>query len=154
MLEFAPLDFEHVEGESRVCRSIAWCVLGLEMGWVGGSVRCAVGLMVSSGGLSLWPVTTGKRKARLSPGLIHFRGPFMRGCLYGATLLEFWWLAVYVPVQEGRRPWGLRVYLFAHHAVSVGVAHVLVSRVSPADRRDAVGPGLGTGDATVTIVVP
>ena len=33
-------------------------------------------------------------------------------------------------------------YLFADHAVSVGVAHVLISRVPPLDRGGPVGTGV------------
>ena len=94
----------------------------------------------------------GSKEARLSPGLIHFRGPFMRGCLYGATLFEFGWLAVYVAVQGCGGPWGLRVSVLAHHAVSVGVAHVLVSRLPPVDGSDAVATGLRAGDPAVPVV--
>ena len=43
------------------------------------------------------------------------------------------------PLQ--RRSYALCVCLFAYHAVSVGVAHVLVSGVAAVDRCDAVGPG-------------
>lgn len=42
--------------------------------------------------------------------------------------------------------------LLAHHAVVVAVPHVLVGGVTAGDRRDAVGPGLGEGDAAVVVV--
>ena len=48
----------------------------------------------------------------------------------------------------------VRVPLFAHHAVPVRVAHVLISRVATSDRRNAVRTGLRAGDAAVPVVVP
>ena len=42
-------------------------------------------------------------------------------------------------------------FLFANHAVSVGVVHKLIGRVSAAYRRDTVGPGLCAGDAAVPV---
>ena len=48
----------------------------------------------------------------------------------------------------------LRVSLFAHHTIAVGVMHVLISGVSAADRCDAVGTGLCARDPSVPVVVP
>ena len=53
------------------------------------------------------------------------------------------------PLQ--RRSYALCVCLFAHHAVSVGVADVLISGVPAEDGRDAVGTGLRAGDAAVPV---
>ena len=44
--------------------------------------------------------------------------------------------------------------LFTHHAIVVGVVHVLVRGVSAVDRCDAVATGLCAGDAAVPVVVP
>ena len=45
------------------------------------------------------------------------------------------------------------VWLFTHDAVSVGVPHVLVSRVFAVDWRYTVGPGFAASDPAVVIVV-
>ena len=48
----------------------------------------------------------------------------------------------------------LHFSLFAYHAVSVRVVHVLVSGVPPVDRRNSVGTRLSEGDPAVSIIVP
>ena len=58
----------------------------------------------------------------------------------------------------GQRPPGQRtllsLLLLAHYPVPVCVAHVLIGGVPPVDQRYAMGPGLGTGDPAVLVVVP
>ena len=48
----------------------------------------------------------------------------------------------------------LGTFLFAYHAISVRVAHVLISGVPAVDWCDAVGPGFRARDTAVTVVVP
>ena len=54
---------------------------------------------------------------------------------------------------DGSRVRAEQNLLLANYPVSVGVAHVLVSRVASSYRRDAVSAGLGTGDAPIPVVV-
>ena len=112
---------------------VSFCQTGFAFRALGPSLGLVARVRASGSSLLVF----GSKEARRTPGLLYFRGFFMRGCLYEATVLEFGWLAVYVPVQEGRRPWGLRVSLFAHHAVSVRVPHVLIGRVAAVKRRYA-----------------
>ena len=46
-----------------------------------------------------------------------------------------------------------RDLLLANETVSVRVPHVLVSRVVSTHRRDAVSASLGTGDASIPVVI-
>ena len=43
--------------------------------------------------------------------------------------------------------------LLANYSVSVGIAHVLVSRVASSYRRDTVSASLGAGDAAIPVIV-
>ena len=56
------------------------------------------------------------------------------------------------PVHGGT-PQPLVDLLLANETVSVRVPHVLVSRVVSTHRRDAVSASLGTGDASIPVVI-